>query len=145
MKDFSRTWCEHSLLRWAIRSMGLFFTSSNLLYVDKIIRWRNRSERSPCMRKVGCSNPSRDRPKSLKTWRKRSATMPASRALGVDHYKRISRVTVGKPSLLYGHECRVHVKICSPSLAMVASPYKWKIFEWDENPQKQTKKSYHSF
>ena len=45
--------------------MGLFFTSSYLLYVDKIIRWRNRSERSPCMRKVGCSNPSRDRPKSL--------------------------------------------------------------------------------
>ena len=103
--------------------MGLFFTSSYLLYVDKIIRWRNRSERSPCMQKVGCSNPSRDRPKALKTWQQRSAAMPVSRSFG-DHYKRMSRVTAGKPSLLYGHECRVQVKICSPSLAMVASPYK---------------------
>ena len=29
-------------------------------------RWRSGLERSPRKRKVGCSNPSRDRPKSLK-------------------------------------------------------------------------------
>ena len=30
------------------------------------LRWRSRLERSPRMRKVACSNPSRDRPMSLK-------------------------------------------------------------------------------
>ena len=29
-------------------------------------RWRSRLERSPCMRKVGCPNPNRDRPKLYK-------------------------------------------------------------------------------
>ena len=55
---------------------------------------------SPRMRKVGCSNPSRDRPKSLK----QSMTAPmlnarqqmlVLRVLGVDHYKPVFRVTIG--------------------------------------------------
>ena len=40
-----------------------------------------------------------------------------------------------EPSLLNGHERRASVKICSPSTAIVSSPYKWKILEWNENPQ----------
>ena len=43
-------------------------------------------------------------------------------------------------SLLNGHECRAYVKICSPSPAMVLSPYEWEIVEWDNKPltKKQT-------
>ena len=49
---------------------------------------------------------------------------------------------VREPSLLNGHECRTQVKICSPSPAMVTSPYEKKILEWDEKLQtnKQTNK-----
>ena len=35
---------------------------------------------------------------------------------------------VKEPSLLNGHTCRAIVKICSPSLVMLTSPYEWKIF-----------------
>ena len=50
-----------------------------------------------------------------------------ARVLGVDHYKRMPRVTVRvwhakEPSLLDGNECRAQVKICNPSPAMVTSP-----------------------
>ena len=40
-----------------------------------------------------------------------------------------------KNPLLNGHECREHVKICSPSPAIVTSPYEWKILECDEKHQ----------
>ena len=57
-------------------------------------RWRSRWERSPCMRKVECSNPSCNRPNSLK----RVVTAPVpnarqqawvSRVPGDSHYKQI--------------------------------------------------------
>ena len=57
-------------------------------------------ERSPRKQEVECSNPSRDRPKSLK----QAVTVPlpnarhevwVSRVLGDDRYKRMPRVTVG--------------------------------------------------
>ena len=61
--------------------------------------WRSGLERSPRKRKFGCSNPSRDRPKSLN--RKVTAPLPnarnwvvVSRVLGDDHYERMLRVTV---------------------------------------------------
>ena len=34
-----------------------------------------------------------------------------------------------EPSLLNGHECRLKVKICSPSPAMLTSPNEWKNLE----------------
>ena len=49
----------------------------------------------------------------------------AGLVLGDDHYKRMSRVTVGvtrlRTALLNDHECQAQVKICSPSLVMVRS------------------------
>ena len=39
---------------------------------------------------------------------------------------------VKEPSLHNGHECWAWVKICSPSPAMVTSPYEWKILQWDD-------------
>ena len=70
--------------------------------------------------------------------------MRVSRVLGNDHYKRITRVTVGvavkEASLLNGHDRRAQVKIWSPSPAMLMSPYEWKIFRWDENPQTNKQK-----
>ena len=39
------------------------------------------------------------------------------------------------PSLLIDHECRVYVKICSPSLVKTTSPYEWTILDWKKKPQ----------
>ena len=65
----------------------------------KILPLRSELERSPPKRKVGCSNPSRDRPKSLK--QVVTAPLPnthhlmwVSRVLRDDHHKQIPRVTV---------------------------------------------------
>ena len=68
----------------------------------KLLRRCYRLERSPRMRTVGCSNPIRERPLTVK----QVVTAPMlhvnvrqqvrlSRILGDDHYKRISCVTVG--------------------------------------------------
>ena len=63
-------------------------------------RWRSGLERSPLKRKVGCSNPSFNRPKSLK----QVVTAPltntrhsvwVSRVLTDDHYIRMTRFTLG--------------------------------------------------
>ena len=43
---------------------------------------------------------------------------------------------VKEPSLLNGHKCQAKVKISTPSLAMVMSPYERKILELDHKPQK---------
>ena len=62
-------------------------------------RWRSGLDRSHRMRKVGCSNPNRDRPKSLK----QVVTAPllnvrqkvgVSRVLEDNNYERLYRVTV---------------------------------------------------
>ena len=69
-------------------------------YLKKPRRWRSLLERLLRKRKVGCSNPSRYRPKSLK----QVATGPlpnvrqkvcVSWVLGDDYYKRMPCVTVG--------------------------------------------------
>ena len=71
-----------------------------LSFIFKSRWWCSGLERSPRMLKVGCSNPSHDIPKS----KKQLVTAPllnarqqvwVSRVLGDDHYKRMSRVTVG--------------------------------------------------
>ena len=64
--------CQDDMLmkdRLMIRHLSKFYQWTN------VRRWRSWLERSPCKRKVRCSNPSRDRPKS--------------RVLGDDHYKRM--------------------------------------------------------
>ena len=53
-------------------------------------RWHSGLERSTRKRKVGCSNPSRDRPKSLKQ--------------GCPVSNRVWHAI--EPSLLNGHKCR---------------------------------------
>ena len=49
---------------------------------------------------------------------------------------------VKDPSLLNVDECRASVKIYSPSLVMVRSPYELKNLKWDEKSQtnKETNK-----
>ena len=78
-------------------------------------RWRNRLEGPPRKRKVGCSNSSRGRHKSLKqvvtfsdrSTVKRLAIVVSGTGLGDDHFKRMPRVTVvwhvKEPFLLNGH------------------------------------------
>ena len=44
-------------------------------------------------------------------------------------------------SVLNDYECRVWVKICSPSPVLVTSPNEWKILEWNEKPQTNEKYS----
>ena len=79
-------------------------------------------------RKVGCSNPSRDRPKSLK--QVVTAPLPnawhqcechgSSEMTIINGYSVSQQVWHSKePSLLNGHKCRTQVKRCSPSAAMV--------------------------
>ena len=63
-------------------------------------RWRSGLYRSPCKRKVKCSNPSSNRPNSIKQVVIAPLTnsrhyVRVSRVLGDDHYKRMPRVTVG--------------------------------------------------
>ena len=101
------------------------------------------------MRKVKCSNPSRDRPKTymynqkkrqLHAWQQECISW----FLEDDHYKRMPNVKVGmarwkKTLLLNCYEGWAQVKIFSPSPAMLTFPYGWKILAWDENP-KQTNK-----
>ena len=62
--------------------------------------WRSGLERSPRKRKVGCTNPSCVRPKTLKQVVTASLTTArhyvwAPRVLDDDHYKRMPRFTVG--------------------------------------------------
>ena len=70
-----------------------------------------------------------------------------SQVLRFDHYKRMSRVTVGvaakEPSLLNGIDRRIYVKMCGLSSLMVTSPYQWKILDWDKktNNKKQPTKT----
>ena len=53
-------------------------------------RWRSGLERSPRKRKVGCSNPNRDRPKSLK--QVMTAKLPNARHQGECHGS--SKITI---------------------------------------------------
>ena len=85
-----------------------------------------------CKRKVGCSNPSSDRSKSLK----QVVTAPLQNAqheVGVSYTDGSSEMTIIKgcplsqqvwhvkePSLLNGHKCQTQVKICSPSPAKMS-------------------------
>ena len=50
----------------------------------------------------------------------------------------VSQWHAKEPLLLNGHECPACINICSPSPAMVTSPYEWKILEWNEQTSKQT-------
>ena len=61
-------------------------------------RWRSRLERSPRMRKVGCSNPAATdlSRKTGSSTANRSATGVSVTVLGDDHYKWMSRVTIGE-------------------------------------------------
>ena len=54
-------------------------------------RWRSQLERSPRMRKVGCSNPSHDRPKSSKQVVIDSLLNAKQQVLEDDHFKRMPR------------------------------------------------------
>ena len=58
MVDIGQKNCKESGMRKnCVKCMEFFY--------DKVPRrWRSRLERSPRKRKFGCSNPSRDRPKS---------------------------------------------------------------------------------
>ena len=56
----SRIFC----LRWKLRR--IFLNLFKILHRGWPRRWRSGLERSPRKRKVGCSNPGRKRPKSLK-------------------------------------------------------------------------------
>ena len=81
-------------------------------------------------RKVGCSNPSRERPKSLKqvmtaplpnAWHQCECHGSSETAI-VNGYSVSQQVWHSKePSLLNGHKCRTQVKRCSPSPAMVTN------------------------
>ena len=88
-------------------------------------------ERSPRKRKVGCSNPSRDRPKSIKqvvTDLSLNARQQVrvSRVLADDHYKRMPNVTLQNP--LKNPHCSIAMnaeyrsKLAALQL-MVTSPY----------------------
>ena len=96
-------------------------------------RWRSVLERRPRKRKVGYSNPIRDKPKSLIKKHSDSSNAYLS-AICVSvmgprrwYYKRMPHVTecvhAKEPSLLNGHECWAYVKIISPSPVIVMSPY----------------------
>ena len=86
----------------------------DLVYFTSMLGAVGQSVQLAC-RRFWCSNPGRDRPKSLK----QLATAPllntrqqvgVSWVLGNDHYKRVS---LKEASLLNGHECQVQDKICS--------------------------------
>ena len=117
-------------------------------FYDKVPRrWRSRLERSPRKRKFGCSNPSRDRPKSQN--QVVTAALPnarqyvrVSRVLGDYHVCIYTIVHAKELLLLNGHECRAKVQICSPSTVMVTSPHERKILEWNEKPQTNKQKCY---
>ena len=100
-----------------LRSIAFKVACVYQMSTKQLRRWRSLLERSPRKRKVECSNSSSYRPNSYKTGTF-ILTAPLlnapqlvwlSRFLGDDHYKRMSRVTVGvgreTSSLLNGHDC----------------------------------------
>ena len=101
------------------------------------------------MRKVGCSNPSRDRTKSLK----QEETAPLLNTQQQIWVARSSEMTIinGCPVPQYvwhakNFYCPIaisarHRSKCSPSLVIVTSLHEWKILKWGRKNHKQTKKT----
>ena len=129
----------HVIYRNVLKSMYMY-----LSFISYFPQETWLIERSPPSRKVECSNPSRDRTKSLK-----HVVTAQCQTLGITcKCHRSSEMTIingcpvsqyvwhaKEPVLLNGHKCRAKIKICSPSAAMVTSPNEWKILEWDEKLQ----------
>ena len=92
-------------------------------------QWRSRLERYwPRKRKVGCLNPSHDRPMSFKqvvtTLGNRRECHRSSEMTIMNGCPVSQQVWRAKePSMLSGHKCRAQVNICSLSPVMMTSPY----------------------
>ena len=105
----------------------LFFFMISLFVPPR--RWRSRLERYwPRKRKVGCLNPSHDKPMSFKqvvtTLGNRRECHRSSEMTIMNGCPVSQQVWRAKePSMLSGHKCRAQVKICSLSLVMMTSPY----------------------
>ena len=110
--------------------------------------WLSWIERSPRTRKVGCSDPSRDRPlvklgsdssiaKSSATGV--SVTCPRRWPLKTDAscHRRCGKLKNLTAQWIMSAEYRSNV-ICSPSTVMVTSPNEFNILEWDNTQNEQT-------
>ena len=101
-RGFSRTHLHTLLFRLYLTFSMLFISFIPVCLVDTFKERQFTFRNGPRKRKVGCSNPSRDIPKSLK--QAVTAPLPSaghlvwmSRVLGDDHYKRIPRGTLKNP------------------------------------------------
>ena len=126
---------------WGHNLYWIFLINSCIISsVTSARQQRSGLERSPCKRKVGCSNPCRDIPKSFKQVRQlhcqtlgvRSECHGSSEITIINGLRSCSTLKKRNCST-----CRAQVEICSPSPASVTSPMNVKLSSRTKNSKQK--------
>ena len=125
--------------KFKVVSGSWMYTTHRLMVIHSCAKYGNQPPRRRRGREFASHAGDRGSiPRSRRVW---TAPLPSarqqvwvSREMTIIKRRPVSQKLwhVKEPSLHNGHECWAWVKICSPSLAMVTSPYEWKILQWDD-------------